>query len=145
MSTSRSCCDARSRIARKIAEAYPRGVARASPTRGFLPIAAAGLVLTWVIGAGAYPAPFQAASTPTHGAAIDPIAELLTAESNHPTVSRHTRAERVGRGVWIAPPTSLAVNLLLPSRGFLIGPPTLSPGRIAQGRTGRGPPFFRVL
>jgi hypothetical protein len=120
-------------------------VARASSTRGFLPITAAGLAITWVIGAGAYPAPSQTESTPTHAAVIDPIAELLTAESNHPTASRHARAERVGRGIWITPPTSLAVSLLLPSTGIRPGPETLSSGWIAQGRTGRGPPVSGVL
>ena len=120
-------------------------MARVRSIRGFLPFAAAGLVLTWVIGAGSHLGSAEPPSVPMHAAAIDPIAELLTAESNHPTVSRHTRAERIERVIWIAPPTSLAISLVLPSRGIPPGPPTLSPGRIAQGRTGRGPPVSRVL
>jgi hypothetical protein len=48
-------------------------------TRGFLPIAAAGLVLTWVIAAGSHAAPLEPTSTSTHAATIDAIAELLTA------------------------------------------------------------------
>lgn len=127
------------------ARAYPRRVARVSSTRGFLPIAAAGLVLTWVIGAGSHAAPFEPPSTTTHAAAIDPIADLLTAESGQPTVSRHTRLERVERGFWITPPTTLAVDVLVLWRGSPHAPPTLSPGPVAQGRTGRGPPLLGVL
>lgn len=132
-------------IAGRCTEPYPRHVARVSSTRGFLPIVAAGLLLTWVIGSGSHAGPPEPSSTPTSAAAIDPIAELLSAESGQPTVSRHTRLDRVQRGVWITPAPTLAVNVVVPWRSTHQAPPTLSRGRVAQGRTGRGPPFLGVL
>jgi len=121
--------------------AYARCVTRLDDLRGRAALLLA-LALIGLVPASRSSAQHPVAgSSPAHGVAIESVPTLLVTASDRPVLSQHLRIDDGQRPLWLmtlsAPTVGVSASVLGRIRS---SPSVLSPGLVAQGLTGRGPP-----
>ena len=123
--------------------AYSRDVTHPGGARRRLSMILAAAVLASVVGTRSFTDKLDVDSAATHAAAIESVPGVILATSDRLILSSHAKLSEGQRGVWITTSIRPAINPAASMLGSVHSSPLmLSPGPVAAGHSGRGPPSF---